>query len=114
MNRLSDSRSGSGRPPRTPVVIHLWIALGVGLVFGLVVFVARAPLSRVLGVVVVLAATTFVLLRAMEVAPVEWPSAPPGRSGRVGRMQRWRLNGFHCPAGAGHPPAVVSRGNEGR
>lgn len=81
-------------PPRTPVGNHLWAAAGVGVVGGLITYGVGAPLSRAVGLALVLGIALFVLLRALETPPVEWPPPPPGLSDRVAGIQRWRLNGF--------------------
>lgn len=81
-------------PPRTPIGGQLWLAAGVGLVCGLIVYGISAPLSRAVGLGLVVAATGFVLLRALEVLPAQWPEPPPGLPDRAARIQRWRLNGF--------------------
>lgn len=81
-------------PPRTPVGNHLWAAAGIGVTIGVVVYGIGAPLSRALGLALVVAAGGFVLLRAMDAPTVEWPTPPPGLSDRVAGIQRWRLNGF--------------------
>ena len=81
-------------PSRTPVGNHLWSAAGVGVVGGLITYGVGAPLSRSLGLALVLAVAVFVLLRALETPQVEWPTPPPGLSDRVSGIQRWRLNGF--------------------
>ncbi len=94
MNWPAGSQVGQGRPRPTPRLVHLWIALGVGAVFGSALFVVLAPLARAIGLGVVMAAVSFVLLRAMEVGTVEWPAPPPDPARRVDRAQRWRLNGF--------------------
>ncbi len=72
---------------------HLWAAVGIGVVFGLVVYGVGAPLIRALGLALVVGLAGFVLLRALETAAPEWPDPPPGRD-RVAGIQRWRLNGF--------------------
>lgn len=99
------------QPPRTPVGNHLWAAAGVGVVSGLITYGIGAPLSRALGLALVIALALFVLLRALDTPQVEWPSAPPGLSDRVAGIQRWRLNGFDAlgDRNSGFSPHLRSR-----
>lgn len=78
----------------TPIGNHLWAAVGIGTVCGLIVYGIGAPLSRALGLALVVALAGLALLRAMDRPGVEWPAPPPGLSDRVAGIQRWRLNGF--------------------
>jgi hypothetical protein len=82
------------RPARTSVATHLWVAAGIGLLFGLILFMVRAPVNRSVGGGFVMALVGFGLLRAMEGGPVEWPHPPLGHVGRSAAAQRWRLGGF--------------------
>jgi hypothetical protein len=89
-----DPRFGSRPPAPTSAAAHLLMALGIALLFALVMYIIRAPVPRVVGCGLVIAAGAFVLLRAMEVGRVDWPAPPQRRVGRSDSLQRWRLNGF--------------------
>ncbi len=102
MSADTDHRFGTGAQRPTPVVTHLGVALGIGLLVAFFMYFVRAPVPRVAGAAAVIALASFVLLRAMEVARVSWPAPAQGRAGAFDRVQRWRLNGFDA-ATAGVP-----------
>ena len=94
MSFAQSNRPGLPAPKPTSATAHLWMALGIGLLFAFFLFFARAPVPRVVGAGIVIALAAFALLRAMEVGRIEWPPPPRGRLGGFDRIQRWRLNGF--------------------
>ena len=102
MSRPTPARPGDPIPPhaqypvpsQTSVRTQLFIALAIGAVFALFVYVARAPASRALGAGLVVAAGSFGLLRAMDLVRIEWPTPPNGKAVRLAGIPRWRLNGF--------------------
>lgn len=102
MSWQAPSRPGDPTPPQsnhpvpaqTSVRTQLLVCAAIGAVFALVVYVARAPVPRVIGCGLVFAAGSFPLLRAMDLIRVEWPTPPYGRAVRLAGIRRWRLNGF--------------------